>query len=61
MINVIELVLALLGNVLAAAKVGGATPDVIAAIQAAIDSLSKVHGTDVTFQQLEAMRVKPTW
>lgn len=61
MINVIELVLALLANVLAAAKVGGAAPEVIAAIQAAIDSLAKVHGTDVTFQQLEELRVKPQW
>lgn len=61
MINVITLVLGLLGNVLAAAKVGGAAPEVVAAIQAAIDALSKVHGSDVTFQQLEGLRVKATW
>lgn len=61
MISIISLVLALLRTTLEAAKVGGAAPEVIAAIQSAIDSLEKVRGTDVTFQQLESLRVEPKW
>lgn len=61
MISVISLVLTLLYSTLEAAKIGGAATEVIAAIQAAITSLEKVRGTDVTFAQLEGLRVEPKW
>lgn len=61
MISVISLVLTLLYSTLEAAKIGGAAVEVIAAIQAAIASLEKVRGTDVTFAQLEGLRVEPKW
>lgn len=57
----LALTLALLQSILAAAKVGGAPADVIALLQSAVDSLLKVQGTDVTYSQLEALRVKTEW
>lgn len=61
MISIIALVLNLLYATLESAKVGGAAPEVVAGLQAAIDALEKVRGTDVTFQQLEGLRVEPKW
>lgn len=61
MINIIELVLSLLGPVLAAAKVNGVAADIVAGIAAAIAELEKVRGTPVTYQQLEGLRVSPKW
>jgi hypothetical protein len=60
-INIIELVLSLLGSALNAAKVSDVASEVVAGIEAAIVELEKVRGTDVTFQQVEALRVKPQW
>lgn len=57
----ISLALSLLQSVLAAAKVGGVPTDVIAMLQAAINSLLQVQGTDVTYNQLESLRVKTEW
>jgi hypothetical protein len=57
----INLVLALLGSILSAAKVGGVPQDIINLIQGAIDSLLKVQGTDVTYSQLESLRVETKW
>lgn len=61
MINVLALILSLLESTLTAAKVGGAAVEVIDAISSAIASLQKVRGTDVTFAQLEGLRVEPKW
>ena len=36
-------------------------PEIIALIQSAIASLQQVQGTDVTWQQLNDLRVEPTW
>lgn len=57
----ISLVLTILQSVLTAAKVGGVPADVIALIEAAIANLMKVQGTDVTYSQLEGLRVKTEW
>lgn len=59
--TLINLVLVLLNSILSAAKVGGVAPDVIANIEAAVTALLKVQGTDVTFAQLESLRVKTEW
>lgn len=59
--TLISLVLTLLESVLAAARVGGAAPEVIANIEAAVGSLLAVQGTPVTFAQLEGLRVTAKW
>ncbi len=62
MINSIALALLLLRLALDEALKNHAPEDeIIIDLQSAIDALVKVHGTDVTFQQLEALRVKPEW
>jgi len=61
MISALELALTLLQGILAAAKVQGVAPEVIADIAAAVQKLESVRGTDVTFQQLESLRVQPKW
>lgn len=57
----ISLVITLLQSVLSAAKVSGTPTDVIALIEAAVQNLLKVQGTDVTYSQLESLRVKTEW
>lgn len=57
----ISLVLTLLESVLASAKVGGAAPELIANMEAAVASLLAVQGTPVTFAQLEGLRVTTKW
>ncbi|HWZ84142.1 MAG TPA: hypothetical protein VNW47_16050 [Terriglobales bacterium] len=59
--TLISLVLTLLESVLAAARVGGVAPQVIANIEAAVASLVAVQGTPVTFAQLEGLRVTTKW
>ncbi len=59
--TLISLVLELLQSVLAAAKIGGVAPDVIANIEAAVKNLLAVQGTAVTFEQLEGLRVTTKW
>jgi hypothetical protein len=59
--TLISLVLSLLQSILSAAKVGGATPDVIANIEGAVTNLLAVQGTPVTFAQLEGLRVTTKW
>lgn len=54
----LELSLALLQNVLAAAKASGAALAVIQNLEAAIASLMSVQGSEVTFKQMEDLRVK---
>jgi hypothetical protein len=61
MISIIALVINLLGSVLTAAKQNGLAAEVVADLEAAVASLEKVQGTPVTFDQLESLRVKPTW
>jgi hypothetical protein len=60
-LSLIGLSLTLLQSVLSSAKVGGVPADVVASIEAAIASLLKVTGTDVTYSQLESLRVKTEW
>lgn len=57
----LQLALQLLLTELEAAKVGGASVEVIANLQAAVDAIMKVQGTDVTYEQLEGLRLKTTW
>lgn len=59
--TLIALVVALLQSVLSAAKVSGVPADVVALIEAAVANLLKVQGTDVTYTQLESLRVKTEW
>jgi len=59
--TLISLILVLLRSILAAAQVGGVAPDILANIEAAITSLLAVQGSDVTYQQLESLRVKTEW
>jgi len=57
----ISLVLALLQSVLESAKIGGIAPEVIANIEAAVANLLAIHGTPVTYAQLEGLRVTTKW
>jgi hypothetical protein len=57
----IALALSLLQSVLSAAKIGGVPADVIALLEAAVANILKVQGTDVTYSQLESLRVTTTW
>lgn len=57
----ISLVVTLLQSVLAAAKVGGVPTDVLNLLEGAINNLLQVQGTDVTYSQLESLRVKTEW
>jgi len=59
--TLISLVLSLLQSILAAAKVGGAAPEAIGNIEAAVNNLLAVQGTPVTFAQLEGLRVTTKW
>jgi hypothetical protein len=59
--TLVSLVLTLLQSILAAAKVGGLAPEVIANIEAAVANLLAVQGTPVTFAQLEGLRVETKW
>ena len=59
--TLISLVVTLLDSVLAAAKVGGVAPELIANIEAAVKNLLAVQGTPVTFEQLEGLRVTTKW
>jgi len=62
---IVQLVLSLLNSVLSQFKLNpAATQDTqlaIDGIQSAITALEQVHGSDVTFQQLESLRVEPKW
>jgi hypothetical protein len=60
-INVIDLVLSLLKVVLDSANTNNLAAEIVAGIEAAIAELQKVRGTDVTFAQLESLRVQPKW
>ena len=61
--SIISLILTLLEGVLSNVKGSGAADalQIAQGIQAAIDNLEKVIGTTVTYQQLESLRVKPSW
>jgi hypothetical protein len=61
MISAIELALTLAQQVLAAAKVNKLAPAIIADLQAAVTALIKVKGTEVTYAQLQGLRVEPKW
>ena len=57
----LQLAFMLITTELNAAKVGGAAPEILANLQASLDALLRVHGTDVTFDQLEGLRVTAKW
>jgi len=57
----ISLVLSILQSVLSAAKLGGVPSEVVTLLEGAVGNLLKVQGTDVTFSQLESLRVKTEW
>ena len=59
--TLIGMIVTLLQSILAAAKVGGVAPQMIANIEAAVASLLAVQGTPVTFAQLEGLRVTTKW
>jgi hypothetical protein len=59
--TIIQLALWLTQTVLTQVKGTDVEQQVLADVQAAVDALAKVHGTDVTYEQLESLRVKPTW
>lgn len=59
--TLIQLALALVQSVLSQLKGTNAEAAIVADIQAAVDALLKVQGTDVTYSQLEGLRVKPTF
>lgn len=61
MINVIALILSLLKLVLDQAGVKGLPEEAITDVQAAIAALERVRGSEVTFGQLESLRVEPKW
>jgi len=60
-ISIIALALNLLKIALDAATQNKLADEVITGIQAAIDALVKVQGSPVTYEQLESLRVKPTF
>lgn len=53
--------LKLLQIILANATKSQLAPEIIADIQAAVDAVAKVHATEVTGGQLEALRNQPLW
>jgi len=59
--TLLSLILTLLESVLAAARVGGVAPEVIANLESAVASLLAVQGTPVTYAQLEGLRVVTKW
>lgn len=59
--TLIALVVSLLQSVLSAAKVSGVPTEVVALIEGAVQNLLQVQGTDVTYTQLEGLRVKTEW
>jgi hypothetical protein len=59
--SLIALVAALLQSILSAAKVGGVPAEIVALIEGALANILKVQGTDVTYTQLESLRVTTEW
>lgn len=59
--TLISLALALLNSVLSAAKIGGVPTEIVDLLSGAIANLMKVQGTDVTYSQLENLRVHTEW
>ncbi|HVT81220.1 MAG TPA: hypothetical protein VHM90_11240 [Phycisphaerae bacterium] len=60
MISIILLALSLLQTALEAAKQAGAA-ELVAGLEAAIQKLQEVKDTEVTYGQLESLRVTPKW
>jgi len=58
---VIDLCLSLLGTLVGQLTKNNAEQQVVAGVQAAVDALAKVRGSDVTYAQLEGLRVTPKW
>lgn len=59
--TLIALIATLLQSVLSAAKVGGVPAEIVTLIEGALANILKVQGTDVSYSQLESLRVKTEW
>ena len=57
----IDLAIVLVQDVLAKIKGTDTEQSIVADIQAALDALLAVQGTDVTYSQLESLRVQDTF
>ena len=57
----IELALTLAQAALSAANVNGLAPEIVADLEASVAALRKVQGTPVTWEQLNGLRVQPTF
>ena len=61
---IVQMVLYLLGIVVGNLKQSTATAEIqqaITGIEAAILKLQEVQGSDVTYEQLESLRIEKTW
>jgi len=61
MISAIDLALQLLQGVLEEVTTNKLPKEIAVDVQAAVDALLKVKGSDVTYSQLEQLRVKATF
>lgn len=59
--TLIALALSLASQALNDAKVNGAPAEIVDYLEGAVSNLVKVHGSEVTFGQLEGLRTKPLW
>jgi hypothetical protein len=60
-LNILAVVIPLLEGVLSAVTKAQLPQEVIQAVASAIAALNQVHGTEVTREQLESLRVTPQW
>lgn len=61
-LQLLQLILTLGDSLIAQLKLKSDVPaDVIADAEAALALLNKVHGSEVTFGQLEGLRLSPAW
>lgn len=61
MISLISLALSLLESALEAAKANGLAIEIVQGVEGAIQKLREVQGSDVTYGQLEGLRINPKW
>jgi hypothetical protein len=59
-LSIIQLILSLLGGVSTALGKSGLTEAAVG-VQAAITSLEQVHGSLVTQEQVESLKITPQW
>jgi hypothetical protein len=61
MIQIIQLILGLLSGLLPLLTKSNAPAEVIQDVQAAIDAISRVHGTVVNKVQVDSLLLTPKW